>query len=278
MRDRIRIATLNLLYYPQGDRWRERRPLVEAQLRTLGPDIIGLQEVNRPIDQDHLLAASAGPGRDYQVFRASETVRPRYPRHWDAVAFLVAAGVGEILGHHVRRLTYLRVVQMLRLRRPSGRTVTCLNTHLIHGDGPSGQVARRNQVRAMLAWLDSLPISDVVTVVGDFNALPGEPAVELMRAAGFHSANRTATGGDPVTYPSGLVASWTDGHPEQCIDYIWIRGAADVVDARVAFDRPSLEDPGLYPSDHRGLVADLEISRGSGMTVAASATRPVRLL
>jgi endonuclease/exonuclease/phosphatase family metal-dependent hydrolase len=259
MADRVRIATFNLLYYPQGDRWRARRPLVEAQLRSLAPDVIGLQEVNRPIDQDHDLAASAGPELDYRVFRASETIRPRYPRHWDAVVLLAGAGAGEILGHDIHRLTYLRVVQALRLRRPSGRTLTCLNTHLIHGEDPPGYVARRNQVRAILEWLDSLPRSDVVTIVGDFNAAPGEPAANLMRAAGFQSAHHLANGIDPITYPSGLVASWTYGHPELCIDYIWVRGAAEVVDASLAFDRPSLDDPGLYPSDHRGLVANLEI-------------------
>ena len=48
----IRLATLNLLYYPQGDRWTERRPLVEAQLGELAPDVIGLQEVDRAKDQD----------------------------------------------------------------------------------------------------------------------------------------------------------------------------------------------------------------------------------
>jgi endonuclease/exonuclease/phosphatase family metal-dependent hydrolase len=260
MADRMRIATLNLLYYPQGDRWRERRPLVETQLSALAPDVLGLQEVNRPIDQDHDLAASARPELAYQVFRASETVRPRYPRHWDAVVFLAAAGAGEVVGHEVRRLTYLRVVQALRLRRPSGRTVTCLNTHLIHGEDAKGYGARRNQVRTMLEWLDSLPKSDIVTIVGDFNAVPDEPAVDMLRSAGFHSAHQTANGLDPVTYPSGLVASWTHGHPELCIDYIWVRGDAAVRDARLAFDQPSLEDPGLYPSDHRGLVADLEIA------------------
>ena len=85
----IRIATLNLLYYPQGDRWKERRPLVEAGLRDLAPDVIGLQEVNRSIDQDRALAVAAGPTLDYEVFRASNTIRNRYPRHWDGVVLLV---------------------------------------------------------------------------------------------------------------------------------------------------------------------------------------------
>ena len=92
----VRVATINLLYYPQGDRWKERRPLVEAELRDLGPDVIGLQEVNRSIDQDHALAASAAPELEYQVYRASNTIRPRYPRHWDGVVLLVRRAAGTV--------------------------------------------------------------------------------------------------------------------------------------------------------------------------------------
>ena len=88
----IRLATLNLLYYPQGDRWSERRSLVETELRSLAPDVIGLQEVNRSIGQDHALAAAARPQLDYRVFRASEAIRRRYPRHWDGVVLLVRQG------------------------------------------------------------------------------------------------------------------------------------------------------------------------------------------
>ena len=50
----------------------------------------------------------------------------------------------------------------------------------------------------------------------------------------------------------------TDGSPG-CLDYIWIRGGIRVRTARLAFDRPAVGDPTLYPSDHLGLVADLEI-------------------
>jgi endonuclease/exonuclease/phosphatase family metal-dependent hydrolase len=256
MTDRVRIASLNLLYYPQGDRWRERRPLVEAGLRAIAPDLLGLQEVNRLIDQDRDLAAAA-PEAAYTVFRASEIVRRRYPRHWDGVVFLARAEAGEILGHDVRRLTHMRVVQALRLRRPSGRTLTCLNTHLHHPDGPPGFVARRNQVRAILEWLDALPPSDVVTIGGDLNAVPSEPAIDLLRAAGFRSAHHTVNGSDPVTFPSGLIAPSIYRGPGFCIDYVWVRGAAEVVDCRLAWDQPSAADPTLYPSDHRGLIADL---------------------
>ena len=52
----------------------------------------------------------------------------------------------------------------------------------------------------------------------------------------------------------------TDGDPG-CLDYIWVRGAVRVVDCRLAWDRPAVDDPTLYPSDHLGLAAHLEIGR-----------------
>src|SRR4029079_14055978 len=44
-----------------------------------------------------------------------------------------------------------------------------------------------------------------------------------------------------------------------CLDYIWVRGRVTVTDARLVFDRPALEDPTLYPSDHLGISAHVEI-------------------
>ena len=97
--------------------------------------------------------------------------------------------------------------------------------------------------------------------MGDFNADPAEPTYARMRAAGFVSAYAEANGAEPaVTWPSGLQAPAmdTDGDPD-CLDYIWLRGAVRVVDARLAFDRPDPRDPTVYPSDHLGISAHLEI-------------------
>ena len=48
----------------------------------------------------------------------------------------------------------------------------------------------------------------------------------------------------------------TDGEPG-CLDYIWVRGAVAVEEARLVFDRPAVGDPTLYPSDHLGIAARL---------------------
>jgi endonuclease/exonuclease/phosphatase family metal-dependent hydrolase len=109
--------------------------------------------------------------------------------------------------------------------------------------------------------LDGAPPADATVAMGDFNADPGEPTYARMRTAGFVSAYAEANGAEPaVTWPSGLQAPAmdTDGDPD-CLDYIWLRGAVRVVDARLAFDRPDPLDPTVYPSDHLGISAHLEI-------------------
>ena len=137
-----------------------------------------------------------------------------------------------------------------------------MNTHLHHPDGPPGHVARLRQARAITAFLDELPPTDATVLVGDLNGLPDEPAMDWLFAAGFRSATREAGLGDPGTFPSGLIAPTIYRGPRVCIDYVLVRGSVRVKDARLAFDQPSANDPGLYPSDHLGLVADLEISPG----------------
>jgi endonuclease/exonuclease/phosphatase family metal-dependent hydrolase len=82
-----------------------------------------------------------------------------------------------------------------------------------------------------------------------------------MTGAGFRSAYHDANGAEPdVTWPSGLQAPAmdTDGAPG-CLDYIWVSGAVTVRSARLAFDRPSADDPTLFPSDHRAVLAELEL-------------------
>jgi hypothetical protein len=49
-----------------------------------------------------------------------------------------------------------------------------------------------------------------------------------------------------------------DGDPG-CLDYVWVRGAATVEEARLAFDRPAVGDASLYPSDHLGIAAWLVV-------------------
>jgi len=142
---------------------------------------------------------------------------------------------------------------------PGGSSVLVVVTHL-HHLGPD-EAKRDEQVAAILPWLDGGPGADATILMGDFNADPEEPAPRRLRTAGFRSAYAEANGAEPaVTWPSGLQAPAmdTDGDPE-CLDYIWVRGVARVESAGLVFDRPDPADPTLYPSDHLGIAAVLEI-------------------
>jgi endonuclease/exonuclease/phosphatase family metal-dependent hydrolase len=246
--DELHVATLNIRNL--ADRWNERLALLLADMSALQPDLLGLQEVVFPMQQDRLIGA-AGEGI-YEAFRAWAG-RPEYGN-----SLLVRRPLAAM---EVDRLD-------LGLNRSALRTTLALSgderllvavTHLHHE--VDGAAERDGQTRQLLAWLAGAPSSDVQLVMGDFNADPAEPAAERMRSDGYRSAFAEANGRDPaVTWPSGLQAPAidTDGDPA-CLDYIWVRGAVRVRSARLVFDRPDVADPTLLPSDHFGIAAHLEI-------------------
>src|SRR4029079_12481983 len=89
--DRLLVATLNILNL--ADRWAERLPLLLADMAALQPDLIGLQEVVYPMQQDRRLAA-AGEGR-YEAVRGWAG-RPEYGNSLLVRAPLVATDVDRL--------------------------------------------------------------------------------------------------------------------------------------------------------------------------------------
>jgi endonuclease/exonuclease/phosphatase family metal-dependent hydrolase len=246
--DRVHVATLNIRN--MADRWFERLPLLLADMAALQPDLLGLQEVVYVMQQDRLMGA-AGEGR-YGVVRGWAG-RPEYGNSLLVREPLAATEPARL------DLGLNRSAQRAIVALPGGATVLVAVTHL-HHLGPD-EAERDEQVAAILPWLEAAPAADATILMGDFNADPDEPGPRRLRDAGFRSAYAEANGGEPaVTWPSGLQAPAmdTDGDPE-CLDYIWLRGSARVGSARLVFDRPDPADGTLYPSDHLGIAAVLEI-------------------
>jgi endonuclease/exonuclease/phosphatase family metal-dependent hydrolase len=240
------VATLNLRNI--ADRWPERIPLLLADMAALQPDLIGLQECVFAIQQDRLLGA-AGEGR-----YASRRAWAGRPEYGNAVLgrepLMLDEGERVDLG---RNRSALRVGASL----PSGGGLAFAVTHLHHIT--ADESVRAGQVAALIDWLG--PIGGPLVVVGDFNAEPEEPTYRLMLGAGFRSAHVEANAAEPpVTWPSGIQAPALDDEgPAGCLDYIWVRGPITVETCRLAFDRPAVDDPTLYPSDHLGLAARVRI-------------------
>jgi endonuclease/exonuclease/phosphatase family metal-dependent hydrolase len=246
--DRLHVATLNILNL--ADRWDERLPLLLADFAALQPDALGLQEVVYVLQQDRVIG-SAGSG-SYRAVRGWAG-RPEYGN-----SMLLRDGLRATDDDRLD-LGLQRAAHRVRLALPNGASVLFAVTHLHHT--VDGAAERDAQAAALLDWLDGAPAADAQVIVGDFNADPREATYARMTAAGFRSAHLEANGVEPaVTWPSGLQAPAmdTDGDPD-CLDYIWVRGAAAVDACRPVFDRPAAGDPTLYPSDHIGLAAHLRI-------------------
>ena len=242
----LHVATLNIRNI--ADRWPERIPLLLADMAALQPDLIGLQECVFAVQQDRLLGA-AGAGH-YEA-RRGWAGRPEYGNAVLGRAPLVL-GDGERIDLE-RNRSALRVPVSL----PSGPGLDFVVTHL-HHEVPD-EAVRAEQAKVITGWL--APIGGPLVVVGDFNAEPVEAAYRVMLDAGFRSAHVEANGAEPaVTWPSGIQAPGidVDGEPG-CLDFIWVRGPVTVVSCTLAFDRPAVGDPTLYPSDHFGLSARIRL-------------------
>jgi endonuclease/exonuclease/phosphatase family metal-dependent hydrolase len=244
----LHMATLNIRNL--ADRWAERQGLLYADMAALQPDLLGLQEVVYVLQQDRLIGA-AGEGT-YAAIRGWAG-RPEYGNSLLVRAPLVAEAYERL------DLGLQRAAHRVQVGLPGGSTALVAVTHLHHP--PDGAAERDGQATELLAWLAAAPPADATILVGDFNASPKEPAYARIGAAGFRSSFLEVHGHEPAyTWPSGLQAQAmdTDGDPA-CLDYIWIRGAVRVIDCRLAWDRPAVDDPTLYPTDHLGLAAHLEI-------------------
>jgi endonuclease/exonuclease/phosphatase family metal-dependent hydrolase len=244
--DELLVATLNLRNI--ADRWSERIPLLLADMAALQPDLIGLQECVFAVQQDRLLGA-AGEGR-YES-RHGWAGRPEYGNAVLGKAPL-ALGDGERL-----ELDHNRSALRVPVSLPSGAALDFVVTHLHHLVADEG--VRETQALALTRWLTA--IDGPLVVVGDFNAEPTEPTYPVMLEAGFRSAHVEANGTEPaVTWPSGIRAPGMDDDGEPgCLDYIWVRGPISVDACRLVFDRPAVDDPTLYPSDHLGLSAHVRV-------------------
>lgn len=246
--DRLHVATLNIRN--MADRWSERLPLLLADMAALQPDVLGLQEVVYVLQQDRLIGA-AGEGH-YTTARAWAG----RPEHGNSLLLRTPLAATEVerLDLGMSRSALRAVIDL-----PGGSRLLVAVTHLHHL--VPDEAIRDDQTARLLDWLTDGPTVDAEVVMGDFNAEPDEPTWARMTRAGFRSSYAEANGSDPaVTWPSGIQAEAmdTDGDPG-CLDYLWIRGRVRAMAARLVFDRSAPDDPTLYPSDHFGIVAHLEL-------------------
>jgi endonuclease/exonuclease/phosphatase family metal-dependent hydrolase len=255
MTTQVTVATINL--HSRADRWRERRHLLIEQIIETKPDLVSLQEINLPIRQGKWLCKQVNvrlSGSDKLPYRL---VQKRY-QHLINGAFEAVGVLSRlpVLYYESIGLGYGgRVALRVHVELPSHQTMDFVSTHLHHVSFE--KEAREEQAMKLVGWLNSYKHVPIQVLAADLNETPDGPAIAYIKQS-FHSAYEERYGRDPLaTFPTNLV---TTGSPARCLDYIFFSSAVHRVTAASLFCNVSdREDDTLYPSDHVGLVATLEV-------------------
>ena len=137
-----------------------------------------------------------------------------------------------------------------------GRRLLVVNTHTEAYD----KATRDAQRDELLSVLRDVPLP--VVLVGDLNATADEVGVPAPYVDAWTVAAAATDGNGLTSGQRGDLAN-----PESLlhgrIDYVFVRGAR-VMACRTVGDRPEDRTPGgLWPSDHAGVVADIELAAGA---------------
>jgi endonuclease/exonuclease/phosphatase family metal-dependent hydrolase len=247
---RFRVATLNL--EQDHKRWEARRALVAGQLAALRPDVLALNEVCLPKRTAHWLrdAVREQAGIDYHLVQQT---RVNGLAALEGEALLTRFPVLETGNLDYRTRDFVALVARLRV---GSAPVDVYVTHLYASRGDDA--LRLHQVQQLLAWIDGRDAPAARLVCGDFNATLDMASAGLM-ATRYRPTQTAPTAFTPLAGPDGEVTHPDRARMDRCIDFIWMSEGLRVHDSRVCFNQPSAADATLWPSDHAGVFADLEL-------------------
>jgi endonuclease/exonuclease/phosphatase family metal-dependent hydrolase len=247
----FRIATLNL--EQDHKRWNARRKLIAAQMEDLNPDLLALNEIHLPTQTGRWLQqmAASSTGKKYALVQQSKAGEES---HTQGEGLLARHPPIETANLDYRSHNCVALVTRLEIGK---RLIDIYVTHLIADRVEDS--ARQEQVGRLLEWIRTRDDADGSIVCGDFNAAPEKPSIRLISAV-YRLTQTAATAFTPLREPGGEPT-----HPEwprfdRCIDYIWVSESIGVQASGLCFNQPAKDDPDLWPSDHVGVWADLEIA------------------
>ena len=246
----LRIATLNL---EQNHKcWQARRELILQQLGDLKPDMLALNEIHIPEQTGRWLqrAAAARLNTRYALLQQSKVGDDS---RTEAEGLLTRYPVIETASLDYRSHNCVALVARFEI---GARLLDVYVTHLIAARVEDA--ARQYQAEQLLEWIRTRRDADFSVVCGDFNAAPDQPSICLMSGA-LRPTQTQPTAFTPLQEPGGSPT-----HPEwerfdRCIDYLWVTESIAVRASGLCFNQPTPDNPTLWPSDHVGVWADLEL-------------------
>uniref|UniRef100_A0A060T5K9 ARAD1C06226p n=1 Tax=Blastobotrys adeninivorans TaxID=409370 RepID=A0A060T5K9_BLAAD len=143
-----------------------------------------------------------------------------------------------------------RIVTFARLKhKVSGREVGIFNTHYDH----AGEEARKQSSKLIIGWMKDALESIPVSLSGDFNSSRTDIAYETLSKELLDSGTQLP---EKQRYGHSNTFCGFQGKDAQYIDFIWLPPQG--VKLR-AFGIAHSEFHGYYMSDHRPVIADLEV-------------------
>jgi endonuclease/exonuclease/phosphatase family metal-dependent hydrolase len=247
---RFRVLMLNL--EQDHKRWNARQPLISAEIAALKPDVIAFNEVSVPLQTAKTLrdAATEMTGVRYNLVQQT---RVNGLSRVEGEALLTRFPVVETGNFDYQTRDIVALVGRILV---DGAPVDVYVTHLYMSRGEDS--LRLFQVQQLLAWIDTRADIRASIVCGDFNASLDAPSAALM-ATRFRPTQTAPTAFTALADSNGAVSHPYWPRLDRCIDYIWVSGNAGILASEVCFNRPSPDDPSLWPSDHAGVWADLQI-------------------
>jgi endonuclease/exonuclease/phosphatase family metal-dependent hydrolase len=246
----FRVATLNL--ERNEKRWDERRGLILQQLGDIRPDIFSLNEIWLPVQTGRWLQerAQSELRLNYELL---EQPRAEKASHPEAEGLLTQLRVIERAHRFFSARDTVTLVVRLEV---GGRAVDIYVTHLYPWRHEESE--RVGQVQELLAWIKER--DDVVhrIVCGDCNAPLGTDSMKRM-AEEFRPTQSNPTAFTPLRELNGEPTHPDWERFDRCIDFIWISQWVRLLGGERCFDTPSPKDETLWPSDHVGVWADLEL-------------------
>jgi endonuclease/exonuclease/phosphatase family metal-dependent hydrolase len=247
----MRCMTQNIWNYNR--QWRRRLQMIADQIRQEQPDVVCLQETrhdfryHRGVGQGEQLAEITG----YYPTIAIGQVYSRFPRVDEGLTILTR---DPPLRSMLRRLTRFR----RRLR--DGNQRICLGV-TIENEGIEVDVytshfslspkSRLINAREVVELIDEQSGDRPAILMGDLNSPPDTPSFQILVGpeGGFVDCWH-------VAHPDELGFTTDSWRPHDRIDYIMVRNFPGCISSvRLIGDKPV---SGIYPSDHFGLVVDLQ--------------------
>jgi endonuclease/exonuclease/phosphatase family metal-dependent hydrolase len=270
----LRYVSFNVLHgglwsglFGRGDRLEQRLAIVVEELRALDVDVVGLQEASTGLGRGNVAERIATALGFHYVFApatrrtfASELANRVFTtliNFTEGPAILSRFPIGAWEAWELPRCTKpleARILLYAEVETPWGR-LPVFSTHTRNDSCQTGRVAEL--VRARRARLPGV-------LMGDFNAGEGSPAAGVFGAAGFLDAFRAANP-DAPGFTVWQRVETPDRMARRRVDYVFVIPGEEVpgrvLSSRVVLDHPRALGNGavLWPSDHYGVLAELEV-------------------